>query len=117
MARTALIQVAPARESGRGSLPGRDWWAGCGLGAHYTRWCCSDDGAIVTAAADPASTRSGAVAQSAPSTSQSTSSPGCGSRIAAAPIGIDREATIAPATPTVVFAAAARKGAAEASSQ
>ena len=52
--------------------------------------------------------------QPAPSTSQSTSSPGCGSTIAAAPIGIHREATIAPATPAVAPAMAARKGAAEA---
>ncbi len=52
--------------------------------------------------------------QPAPSTSQSMSSPGCGSTIDATPIGIHREATIAAATPAVAPAAPARNGAAEA---
>src|SRR6266536_3105259 len=70
--------------------------------------------AAAAAAADPASTSSGKMAHPVPSTSQSTSSPGCGSTIDARPIGIHREATTAPATPAVVPAAPARKGAADA---
>src|SRR6266516_274190 len=70
--------------------------------------------AVAVATADPASTRTGAATQPALRTSQSTSIPGCGSTMDATPIGIHREATIAPTTPAVVPAAAARKGAAEA---
>src|SRR6266536_2083489 len=83
-----------------------------GLGPSDTRVIHADD--VAAATADPASTRSGAMTQPVPRTSQSTSSPGCGSKIDAAPIGIHREATIAPAMPSVAPAAAARNGAAEA---
>jgi len=53
---------------------------------------------------------SGAATQPMPRTSQSALKPGCGSSIAGAPIGIQRDATMAPATPRVVPATAARNG-------
>ncbi len=70
--------------------------------------------ATAAAAAEPASTTSGIMTHPAPRTSQSTSIPGCGSMIEAKPIGIHREATMAPATPSVPPLTPARNGPAEA---
>ena len=65
-------------------------------------------------AADPAATAAGARSQPGPRISQSASMPGCGSTYDAAPIGIQRDATMAAATPSVAPATAARNGGAAA---
>ncbi len=52
--------------------------------------------AAAAAAADPARVSSGTMTQPGPRTTQSTLIPGCGSAMDARPIGIHREATMAP---------------------
>ena len=64
--------------------------------------------------ADPAATAAGPRTQPGPRISQSASRPGCGSPYDAAPIGIQRDATLAATTPSVAPAAAARNGGAAA---
>ena len=70
--------------------------------------------ATAAAVAEPASTSSGTRTHPGPRTSQSASMPGCGSAMEARPIGIHREATMAPATPSVLPATPARAGPADA---
>ena len=66
--------------------------------------------AAAAAATDPARVSSGTMTQPGPRTTQSMLIPGCGSEIEATPIGIHRDATMAPATPSVAPASPARKG-------
>src|SRR5690348_10295390 len=65
---------------------------------------------VAAVAAAPASTSAGAMTQPGPRITQSASIPGCGSAYDAMPMGIQRDATIAPATPSVAPATAATNG-------